>query len=265
MYFPRPTSSALPIHLLWLFGAAVFLFAGVVWSGSKAHAEQLSPSAAARVEAEQDAADRIMLLGKLQLAGVASRRAGPTLAAPPAARTSKPSPEARQLALARYASAVGSDSLAQVVVESSSRLSQDVLGDSRIDLTSAGRSDVSSGRVDPRVLALLIYLAEAHGQVSVACLITGHSRFVAQTSLEKKRKKPHVVSAHVSGRAVDISALGGISILGNQQPGGITDLAIEEILSLPASLQPAQVISLLDLSGPSFRLPDHADHIHVGY
>ena len=33
----------------------------------------------------------------------------------------------------------------------------------------------------------------------------------------------------------------------------------------PSALQPSQVISLLDLSGPSFRLPDHGDHLHVGY
>ena len=265
MQLPRPTSQHLPIHLLWLFGAAVFLFAGVVWSGSKAHAEQLSPREAARMEAASSEANRIMLLGRLQLAGIASRRAGPVLPAPPTRRPALSSPDARELALARYASAVGADSLAEVVVGSTSRLSQQVLDDSRIDLTPTGRSDVASGRVDPRVLALLVYLAEAHGQVSVSCLITGHSRFVAQTTKDKKLKRPRHVSAHIAGRAVDISALGGIPILGNQQPGGIADRAIEEILSLPPALQPAQVISLLDLSGPSFRLPDHADHIHVGY
>ncbi len=54
-------------------------------------------------------------------------------------------------------------------------------------------------------------------------------------------------------------------MIGNQQPGGIVDRAVREILSLPPALQPAQVISLLDLSGPSFRLPDHGDHLHVGY
>ena len=140
-----------------------------------------------------------------------------------------------------------------------------MLADTRIDLAAAGRADVASGRVDPRILALLLYLAEAHGQVGVSCLITGHSRFVAQTKAEKKAKEPRHVSAHISGHAVDISSLGGIPILGNQQPGGVTDRAIEEILSLPGVLQPRQVISLLDLSGPSFRLPDHYDHIHVGY
>lgn len=265
MRAPRPTSATLPVHFFWLFAAAVFLFAGVVWSGSKAHAEQLSPAAAAQVEAAHDQADREILLGKLQLAGIASRRAGPELQTATTRQPTIASPDAQEVALARYANAVGPDSIMQLVEQSSSTLAQRVLDDSRIDLTGAGRSDVASGRVDPRILALLLYLAEAHGEVGVSCLITGHSRFVAQTKKEKKAKIPPHLSAHISGRAVDISSLGGIPILGNQQPGGVTERAIDEILSLPGVLQPRQVISLLDLSGPSFRLPDHYNHIHVGY
>jgi hypothetical protein len=42
------------------------------------------------------------------------------------------------------------------------------------------------------------------------------------------------------------------------------------LLLLPKPLQPRQIISLMDLDGPtgnkgSFALPDHYDHIHVGY
>jgi hypothetical protein len=74
-----------------------------------------------------------------------------------------------------------------------------------------------------------------------------------------------VVSAHIYGLAVDISALGRVSIEGHQQPGGLTERAVRSILLLPAELQPQQVISLLGLGGPSFPLSDHGDHIHVGY
>jgi hypothetical protein len=243
--------------------AAAFLFAGVVWSGSKAHAVELSPAAAATQDAEQATADRVELLGRLQLAGIASRRAGPPRVEA-AARLSTPTPGEQELALARYMTAVGTDSVGAAVAQSGYTLSQRVLADDRITLGS-GYGDVAAGRVDPRVLALLLYLAEAHGEVTVSCLITGHSRFVAQTASEKKRKAPRRVSAHAYGRAVDISSIGGVSVIGNQQPGGIVDRAVQDILSLPASLQPSQVISLLDLSGPSFRLPDHGDHLHVGY
>lgn len=242
-------------------GAAVLLFAGAAWSGQRPHAEQRSAAAEERAQAETS---RLVLLGRLQLAGIAARRAGPPRAAI-AVRAAAPGPDEQDLALASYMTAVGTDSVETTVTQSGSRLAEQVLADERIVLNAAGRADVASGRVDARVLALLLYLAEAHGQVTVSILVTGHSRFVAQTAADKKRQRPRVVSAHVSGRAVDISALGGIPIVGNQQPDGIADRAIRGILSLPPSLQPAQVISLLDLSGPSFRLPDHADHLHVGY
>ena len=94
----------------------------------------------------------------------------------------------------------------------------------------------------------------------------------AQASLksepEKKQKKlklPRVVSAHVSGHAVDVSAVAGIPIAGNQQPGGITEQTVRRLLALPDWLRPKQVISLLALGGPSFALPDHWNHIHIGY
>jgi uncharacterized protein YcbK (DUF882 family) len=243
--------------------AAAFLFAGVVWSGSKAHAVELSPAQTKSQKAERANADRIELLGRLQLAGIASRRAGPPRVAVkklPAA----PSLGEQERALARYMTAVGTDSVQAVVSQSGSELAAQVLGDDRITLAS-GYGDVAAGRIDPRVLALLLYLAETHGQVTVSCLITGHSRFVAQSAADKKAKRGRRISAHYYGRAVDISSIGGVPVIGNQQPGGIVDLAVREILSLPPALQPSQVISLLDLSGPSFRLPDHGDHLHVGY
>jgi uncharacterized protein YcbK (DUF882 family) len=261
--FLKPKSSRAPAHFLWLLSAAAFLFAGVVWGGSQAYAVELSPAEVQSHEDEQAEADRVALLGRLQLAGIASRRAGPPRL--PATKTAAaPTPDERQKALARYMAAVGSDSVETAVLQSGSSLAQRVLADDRINLAS-GYGDVASGRVDPRVLALLLYLAEAHGQITVSCLISGHSRFVAQTAGEKKTKAPRRVSAHTYGRAVDISSIGGVQVIGNQQPGGIVDRAVQEILSLPAALQPKQVISLLDLSGPSFALPDHGDHLHVGY
>lgn len=264
MRLPHPTSRSARIHFLWLLSAAAFLFAGVVWSGSKAYAVELSPEAAASQGAEQAEAERVALLGRLQLAGIASRRAGPPRLPATPAVAAAPTPDEQERALARYMAAVGTDSVETAVLQSGSSLAQRVLSDDRINLAS-GYGDVAAGRVDPRVLALLLYLAEAHGEVTVSCLITGHSRFVAQTAAEKKSKAPRRVSAHTYGRAVDISSIGGVSVIGNQQPGGIVDQVVQDILSLPSALQPRQVISLLDLSGPSFRLPDHGDHLHVGY
>jgi hypothetical protein len=161
----------------------------------------------------------------------------------------------RAIALARYNRAVGLWALVHGLVAAKSELQNRVLHDRRIDIYAGGRSDIASGRVDVRVLALLRYMAEAHGQVTVSCLISGHRLYA----------RPGVVSAHIYGEAVDISALGGVSIYGNQQPGGLTEKAVRNILLLPVELRPKQVISLLGLGGPSFALADHYDHIHVGF
>jgi hypothetical protein len=73
------------------------------------------------------------------------------------------------------------------------------------------------------------------------------------------------VSAHSHGNAVDISTLNGTPILGHQERGGLTERALWNILLLPDELGPSELISLLDLGGPSFALDDHGDHIHAGY
>jgi hypothetical protein len=77
--------------------------------------------------------------------------------------------------------------------------------------------------------------------------------------------RPGVVSAHTYGQAVDIAGLANQSIAGNQEPGGLTERAVRDVLLLPAEMRPRQVISLLGLGGPSFPLADHGDHIHVGF
>ena len=159
------------------------------------------------------------------------------------------------VALARYNRAVGLRALVRGLEWAKPRLERRILRDDRIDIYSGGRYDIAAHRVDIRVLVLIRYLRVTFRQVTVASLFSGHRYFA----------RPGVVSAHMYGLAVDISALGGISIIGNQLPGGLTARAVERILLLPAEVQPQQVISLLGLGGPSFPLADHYDHIHVGY
>ena len=161
----------------------------------------------------------------------------------------------RVVALRHYYRAVGLASLVYGLLSQKADLQDRVLHDSRLQIYPGGRADVASGRVDARVLAVMLYLADAFHQVTVSCLISGHRLYA----------RPGVISAHIYGRAVDIAALNGISIYGHQQPGGITEQAVRSILMLPGGMLPAQVISLLGLGGPSFPLANHYDHIHVGY
>ena len=161
----------------------------------------------------------------------------------------------RTVALMHLYRAVGLKALVKGFDWAKPSLSKRILSDKRISIYPGGRSDIQLGRVNIRVLTLIAYLAEAHGQVTVSSLISGHRLY----------SRPGVVSAHIYGLAADISVLGGTSILGHQQPDSVTEKAVRNILLLPAEMQPRQVISLIGMGGPSFPLANHDDHIHVGY
>ena len=161
----------------------------------------------------------------------------------------------RALALSRYHRAVGLSALVRGLEWAKPALMKRVLKDDRIQIYWGGREDIKSDRTNVRILVLLEYLAEAHGQVTVSCLHSGHGYYA----------RPGVVSAHMYGLAVDIAALGNVSMTGHQQPGSVTETAVRNVLLLPSELRPLQIISLLGLGGPSFPLANHYDHIHLGY
>jgi outer membrane biosynthesis protein TonB len=161
----------------------------------------------------------------------------------------------RSMALTRYNRAVGLNALVTGLQAAKPSLQRRVLSDRRLNVYAGGRLDVGMGRTDVRVLVLMRYLAEAHGQVTVSSLTTGHRIY----------SRPGVVSAHTYGLAVDVAGLGGRSITGNQEPGGLTERGVRNVLLLPRELQPKQVITLLGLGGPSFPMANHHDHMHVGF
>jgi hypothetical protein len=161
----------------------------------------------------------------------------------------------RSVALMHLYRAMGLKALVKGFDWAKPSLSKRILNDKRISIYPGGRTDILHGRVNVRVLAMIAYLAEAHGQVTVSCLISGHRLYA----------RPGVISAHIYGLAADISMLAGTSILGHQQQHSVTEKAVRNILLLPAELQPRQVISLIGMGGPSFPLSNHDDHIHVGY
>jgi Transglycosylase-like domain len=161
----------------------------------------------------------------------------------------------RLVALTYYDRAVGRRGLVEGLEAVKGALEKRVLRSRRLEIYPGGRSDIASGRIDVRVLALLLYLTQRYRSVTVSCLISGHSFYTASGN----------PSLHAFGRAVDIAALNGTPILGHQQPGGLTERALRLILLLPREMQPSELISLFELGGPSFALADHADHIHVGF
>ena len=146
-------------------------------------------------------------------------------------------------------------SIGQILLLSKPLLERRVLSDERIEIYKDGRDDIRSGQIDRRVLAGLAYLAESGLKPTVTSLKSGHSFLTASGH----------VSHHSSGNAADIAQVNGVPILGHQEPGGITDQTVRRLMRLQGTLQPDQIISLLDLGGATFAMADHADHIHLGF
>jgi murein DD-endopeptidase MepM/ murein hydrolase activator NlpD len=146
-------------------------------------------------------------------------------------------------------------SIGQVLLMPKSLLQKRVLADPRIDIYPAGRGDIKTGQIDRRVLATLEYLAESGMNPTVTSLKSGHSEMTTSGN----------VSEHWSGNAVDIAKVNGVPILGHQDRGGITEQTVRRLMLLQGTMAPHQIISLLSLGANTMALPDHNDHIHVGF
>ena len=130
-----------------------------------------------------------------------------------------------------------------------------VLSNPRIELSSLAAGDVAAGRIDPRVLEVLLVLAERFDLGSVGPLISGHSYFVAGTTTP---------SNHSFGRAVDISVIDGQAV-SIYNPAARD--AMQLILSLPPPLLPDELGGPWPMYHAGVRTftQDHHDHIHIGW
>jgi hypothetical protein len=145
---------------------------------------------------------------------------------------------------------------AGVLLLSREALERRVLADKSLSIYECGRSDIAAGRIDRRVLAMLEYLVSKGFRLTITSLQCGHSYLSSSGN----------VSEHSSGDAVDIATIDGTPVAGHQGPGTLTDQLIRTVLQLQGTMHPHQVISLEDLPGPtSFALPDHYNHVHIGY
>jgi hypothetical protein len=130
-----------------------------------------------------------------------------------------------------------------------------VLSHPRIGLRPEARGDVAAGLVDPRVLQVLLFLAERHQLNSVGPLITAHSYYVRGTN---------VPSNHAFGRAVDITVIDGAGV--SVANSGALD-AMELVLTLSPPLLPDELGGPWLLSHPAVDVftRDHGDHLHIGW
>jgi hypothetical protein len=145
---------------------------------------------------------------------------------------------------------------AGVLLLSKDALQKRVLDDEGLSIYSCGREDIAAGKIDRRILAVLEYLRTKGFKLTITALECGHSLLTTSGN----------VSEHSTGDAVDIAVIDGVPVTGHQGPGTLTDELIKDVLQLQGTMQPHQVISLEDLPGEtSFALPDHYDHVHIGY
>ncbi|MDX6669060.1 MAG: hypothetical protein QOK04_2440, partial [Solirubrobacteraceae bacterium] len=148
--------------------------------------------------------------------------------------------------------------IGQILLMTKPQLEQRVLSDPRIQIYDCGRQDIQAHVIDRRVLAMLEFLTANGLKPYVSTLKCGHSYYVAGGG---------AVSEHTYGDAADIAMINGIPIIGHQGKGSITDITIRRLLTLQGTMQPNQIISLMDYPGVSYAWSqgDHADHIHVGF
>ncbi|MBI5106786.1 MAG: lytic murein transglycosylase [Solirubrobacterales bacterium] len=148
-------------------------------------------------------------------------------------------------------------SIGQILLMSKEALQRRVLANPRVEIYDCGRQDVRAGNIDRRVLATIEFLAASGLKPTVTSMQCGHGFYTASGN----------VSEHSSGNAVDIAKVNGIPILGHQGAGSITDMTIRRLLTLQGTMKPHQIISLMTFDGAdnTLSMPDHADHIHVGF
>jgi hypothetical protein len=115
--------------------------------------------------------------------------------------------------------------------------------------------DLTTGAIDPRIVGLIGAITQEH-QLTISALRSDHSEYTASGS----------VSNHFFGRAMDIAAVDGVSCTDTAVDAPCANLA-RTLAYLPAPAHPTELIYCFDVDGPgpAFALPDHCDHVHVGF
>jgi hypothetical protein len=156
-----------------------------------------------------------------------------------------------------FGEGTGAPTVGQILLMGEGALARRVLADPGVDIYGCGRRDVEAGMIDRRVLATLAFLSASGLHPTVTSLRCGHGVLTSSGN----------VSEHAGGSAVDIAAVNGIAINGNQGAGSITELTIRRLLTLQGVMEPHQIISAMTFAGArnAFAMSDHADHIHIGW
>jgi hypothetical protein len=132
-----------------------------------------------------------------------------------------------------------------------------LINNPRVTMTQRSAADLMNPRMDPRVIAVLQAIAQAH-TFNIIVVHSGHSMCVGGGN-----SLPCHVSNHYVYRAVDVGPIDGASV----GPRNSSALAIVKWLaSLQGPLRPTEVGSPWNLGYPGhFTDRFHQHHIHIGY
>lgn len=155
----------------------------------------------------------------------------------------------------RYVATVISWSVVYGWIPDTALLGRAVLSHPHLAFQAGAASDIRSGVVDGRVLAVLLLIATTHRLDEVGPFATGHDYYVDGTDR---------VSNHALGRAVDIPKVDGTDV---SVSNGFAKQVAESVIALASSLRPAEVGApwhFEQLGSQSFT-KGHGDHLHLGY
>lgn len=122
-----------------------------------------------------------------------------------------------------------------------------------------GRDDLANGRVDARVVAVLLALARDH-TIGVTSLVTGHP----QCAVTGQRQDADCsVSNHYLGRAADIATLDGIPVSARHPA---VAAVMSQLAAIGGRFRPDEIGGPVDTGEAGvFTNGFHADHIHIGW
>jgi hypothetical protein len=133
----------------------------------------------------------------------------------------------------------------------------DVLANPRLKIYEAGREDIARGRIDDRLLTLLMELS-AQYELYISSLQTGHSTCVGGGDYAGCD-----VSNHYYGRAADIAIVNGELVRSHSH---VAHELASRLAALSGPLRPEEVGSPWTIASLGyFTDAAHADHIHIGY
>jgi len=151
-----------------------------------------------------------------------------------------------------------SPGVGQVLLETKQQLEPQVLHDGGIRLGSCARQDVQGGRVDKRVLAMIEYMSVSGLKPTVAGLPCAASTPAALAAN---------AAASASSKAVEITAINGTPLAGNQGPGSIGEETVHKLLMLQGLSRPQRIVSLTgDPEAAAVHASPSAAHaLHVSF